>query len=157
MKFCCVGQRRRWRCRRRRRCGRLRRLRVRAPLPCRATRRAQKATSESKRGRERESREELYELFLLQLVFVRRVASALSKAAQSLHPVPPPPPQPLTACWLCSGVGVCVWRLLSFGTCRMFCCCCKTFYMPALFLSPSLLLYSTESMKDEQRRILSKL
>lgn len=38
---------------------------------------------------------------------------------------------------LCSGVGVCVWRLLSFGTCRMFCCCCETFYMPALALSLS--------------------
>lgn len=155
MKFCCVGQRRRWRRRRRRRCGRLRRLRVRAPLPCRATRRAQTESSESERGRERDSREELYELFVLQLVFVRRVASALSKAAQSLHPAPPP--QPLIACWLCSGVGVCVWRLLSFGTCRMFCCCCETFYMPALFLSPSLLRYSTESMEDKQRRILCKL
>lgn len=79
MKFCCVGQRRRGRRRRRcrRRCGRLRRLRVGAPLPCRATRRAQTETSESERG---ESREELYELFVLQLVFVRRVASRLLSA-----------------------------------------------------------------------------
>lgn len=80
------------------------------------------------RAREREERAEksfmncsFCNLFLC--VSSRRVCSQQSRAVADCM-----------LALLCSGVGVCVWRLLSFGTCRMFCCCCETFYMPALSL-----------------------
>lgn len=101
-----------------------------APPSCWSSTSMQSHTQSADRNeweRERERREQRRALWIVRFATCfcasRRVASALSKAAQSP-----------TACWLCSGVGVCVWRLLSFGTCRMFCCCCETFYMPALCL-----------------------
>lgn len=125
-----------------------------APPSCWSSTSMQSHTQSADRNeweRERERREQGRALWIVRFATCfcasPRVASALSKAAQSP-----------TACWLCSAlvsVSVCgACSALALAGC--FVVVVKRFIC-RLSLSPSLLLYSTESMEDEQRRILCKL